>query len=118
MIYDYRPLPPFLTIKESPIDGLGLFATDFIPVGVDYGDKDMLTHVKVVYNNLLIRSVLGGLGNFSSTPNATIDYVTEANGLVFYKMRFLRDIKAGEEITLDYRECAKTMELDFEINFK
>ena len=37
----YRPLPKNLTIKESNIEGLGLFATDFIEDGVTLG----LTHV-------------------------------------------------------------------------
>ncbi len=30
-IYTYRPLPEELTIKESKIEGLGLFAKEFIP---------------------------------------------------------------------------------------
>ena len=116
--YDYRPLPPFLTIKDSTVNGLGLFATDFIPVGVDYDDKTMMTHVKVLYNNLLIRTPLGGLANHVTIPNAIIEPFTEAHGMIFYKLRFLRDIQAGEEITLNYKDCAKNLEIDYKIDFE
>jgi hypothetical protein len=37
----YRPLPKSVTIKNSSIEGLGLFATEFIPSGADLG----MTHV-------------------------------------------------------------------------
>ena len=33
----WRPLPDFLTIKESKIEGLGVFATRDIPKGFDLG---------------------------------------------------------------------------------
>ena len=33
----YRPLPACVTIKESPIDGFGLFATERITVGTYIG---------------------------------------------------------------------------------
>ena len=33
----YRPLPEEVTIKESTIDGLGLFATEDIKEGHDFG---------------------------------------------------------------------------------
>ena len=29
----YRPLPDYVTIRESPIEGFGLFATKLIPAG-------------------------------------------------------------------------------------
>jgi len=35
MSENYTPLPYFLTIKESNIDGLGLFAKENIDRGVD-----------------------------------------------------------------------------------
>ena len=38
----YRPLPEFLTIKQSPIEGLGLYATKDIGANCFIG----LTHVK------------------------------------------------------------------------
>ena len=33
----WRPLPSFLTIGESRIEGLGLLASQFIPEGTDLG---------------------------------------------------------------------------------
>ena len=33
----WRPLPDFLTIKPSKIEGLGLFAVNDIPPGADLG---------------------------------------------------------------------------------
>ena len=43
MIQDsnWRPLPGFLTIKESTIEGLGLFTTKTLPAGTDLG----ITHI-------------------------------------------------------------------------
>jgi hypothetical protein len=37
----FRPLKPYLTVKKSGIEGLGLFATEDIPVGEVIG----ITHV-------------------------------------------------------------------------
>ena len=38
----YRPLPEFLTIKQSPIEGLGLYATKDIGANCFIG----LTHIR------------------------------------------------------------------------
>ena len=43
----YKPLADNLTIKQSEIDGLGLFASDFISSGYDLGE----THVFAVSTN-------------------------------------------------------------------
>ena len=43
----YKPLPNNLTIKNSKIEGLGLFASDFISSGYDLGE----THVFAVSTN-------------------------------------------------------------------
>ena len=34
MKFDYRPLCTGLTLKESPIDGIGLFATEDFKAGI------------------------------------------------------------------------------------
>lgn len=39
----YRPLPECLTIKDSPIEGKGLFATEDIPAGTNLGRS----HIKL-----------------------------------------------------------------------
>ena len=53
----YRPLPKQLTIKNSPIEGLGLFATEDIKSNSFIG----VTHVRdEQFENKYIRTPLGG----------------------------------------------------------
>ena len=40
----YRPLPDTLTIKESPIHGLGIFALSGVGIGTDLG----VAHINIV----------------------------------------------------------------------
>ena len=62
----YRPLPDFLTIKKSPIEGLGLYATQDIKANSFIG----LTHVQDNnFENGYIRTPLGGFYNHSNNPN-------------------------------------------------
>ena len=60
----YRPLPSNVTIKNSKIDGLGLFAVEDIPIGTNLG----VSH-QHIHSNLLIRTPLGGFYNHSDKPN-------------------------------------------------
>jgi len=62
----YKPLPKFLTIKQSPIEGLGLYATEDIKINSFIG----LTHIKDKnFENSYIRTPLGGFYNHSNEPN-------------------------------------------------
>jgi len=62
----YKPLPKCLTIKKSPIEGLGLYATSIIKANTFIG----LTHVKDKdFDNGYIRTPLGGFYNHSNEPN-------------------------------------------------
>ena len=62
----YKPLPKSLTIKKSPIEGLGLYATANIKANSYIG----LTHVKDKnFENGYIRTPLGGFYNHSNSPN-------------------------------------------------
>ncbi len=62
----YRPLPDGLTIKNSPIEGLGLFATENIKKDSFIG----VTHVRdEQFENKYIRTPLGGFYNHSNDPN-------------------------------------------------
>lgn len=88
----YRPLPSNLTIKESKIDGLGLFAKYFIPINTNLG----ISHIKKESQTDLIRTPLGGFINHSVTPNCTI---ISDNG---FNLVAKFNILAGEELTLDY----------------
>ncbi len=61
----YRPLPKQLTIKNSPIEGLGLFATQDIKSNSFIG----VTHVRdEQFENKYIRTPLGGFYNHSNEP--------------------------------------------------
>ena len=126
----YKPLPGFLTIKKSPIEGLGLYATVDIKANSFIG----LTHIQDKdFENGYIRTPLGGFYNHSNEPNVrrvvsdtlpkikSGDVIDEsldvskipdgkANRENLYpkvegKYMFIvsiRDIKAGEEITANY----------------
>tara|TARA_Y100000590_G_C15081641_1_gene774066 strand:- start:106 stop:534 length:429 start_codon:yes stop_codon:yes gene_type:complete len=62
----YKPLPDFLTIKKSPIEGLGLYATRDIKANTYIG----LTHIQDNnFENGYIRTPLGGFYNHSNEPN-------------------------------------------------
>ena len=61
----YRPLPDGLTIKNSPIEGLGLFATTKIKANSFIG----ITHIRdEQFDNKYIRTPLGGFYNHSNNP--------------------------------------------------
>ena len=61
----YRPLPDGLTIKNSPIEGLGLFATIEIKTNSFIG----VTHIRdEQFENKYIRTPLGGFYNHSNDP--------------------------------------------------
>ena len=62
----YRPLPKELTIKSSPIEGLGLYATENIKANSFIG----VTHIRdEQFENKYIRTPLGGFYNHSNNPN-------------------------------------------------
>ena len=90
----YRPLPSYLTIKPSSVEGLGLFAVEPIKKSTSLG----ISHVyDKWFDNGYIRTPLGGFINHSNTPNCKI----------FKEGRFLSvltitDIESNEEITLKY----------------
>ena len=62
----YKPLPKQLTIKKSPIEGLGLYATENIKKNSFIG----ITHVRdEQFENKYIRTPIGGFYNHSNNPN-------------------------------------------------
>ena len=95
----YKPLHKSLTIKESEIEGLGLFAKENIPKGTDLG----ISHYHFV-DTRIIRTPLGGFYNHSEEPNCIKEESKVDNMLVIclYHLVTLRDIKVGEEITVNY----------------
>ncbi len=90
----YRPLPDSLTIKDSPIEGLGIFAKENIPNSTNLG----ISHVyHVDYEDNYIRTPLGGFINHSDNPNCDIIYKV---GDLY--LETIKEIKEGEELTLKY----------------
>ncbi len=90
----YRPLPNYLTIKSSSIDGLGLFATDDIDEKFVIG----ITHVRDDrFSEGYIRTPLGGFFNHSEKPNCEVIIEDE-----YIKLKTLTQIKSGEELTAKY----------------
>ena len=90
----YRPLPPYLTINSSKINGLGLFAVDDIKKSTNIG----ISHVADRhFANGYIRTPLGGFINHSTTPNCKTFYEGRLISIIT-----ITDIKIGEELTLRY----------------
>lgn len=90
----YRPLPDNVTIKKSPIEGLGLFATKDIEKGYYFG----ISHIEhASEENGYIRTPLGGFVNHSEGPN--VQFI-DAPGVKY--MKALTNIKKGEELTAFY----------------
>lgn len=90
----YRPLPYYLTIKPSTIDGLGIFTLTNIDNNFIIG----VTHVKDLrFEDGYVRTPLGGFFNHSETPNCEVFIDGD-----FLKLKTIREIKEGEEITAKY----------------
>ena len=117
----YRPLPKNLTIKDSKIDGLGLFSKTKIKKNSFIG----ISHVKDDdFQDMYIRTPLGGFYNHSKNPNVTklssntipkydfgqnieekIKEFSEDNNdknLKYLYLVSLKDIEPGEEILAKY----------------
>ena len=91
----YKPLPDYLTIRESPIAGLGLFATRDIANGTYIGIIHVLAHE---HPDGVIRTPLGGFGNHSDTPNC----IKVNFDPVKTWISACRDIAVDEELTWKY----------------
>jgi len=95
----YKPLPDSLTIKQSGINGLGLFAKEGIGQGTNLG----MTHVK--FEETIFRTPLGGFINHSGDANCVKVELRMTNDKLDYKkwnLITIRDIKEGEELTVRY----------------
>jgi len=118
---NYRPLSHDLFIEESLIDGQGLFASTDMPKGTDLG----ISHVEIEKDKMspkeLIRTPLGGFINHQplitrviridedtsktvevSGPNCERKKNRPDGNKTEYNLVTRKDIKAGEELTLEY----------------
>ena len=100
----YRPLPDSLTINQSGINGLGLFAKEGIAQGTNLG----MSHLKI--EDHIIRTPLGGFINHSNEENCVkveLRMTNEFNTKHKYDYKkwnlvTLKNIKEGEELTVHY----------------
>ena len=100
----YKPLPNYLTIKTSKVNGLGLFASENITIGTNMG----MSHMKI--KDSIFRTPLGGFINHANEANcvkAELRMTDEdlKGHLYDYKKWNLitsQDIKAGDELTVRY----------------
>lgn len=95
--HKYRPLPDFLEIRRSPIQGQGVFT--LLPLSPN--DVLGLTHSYLYRGTsstpILVRTPLGAFLNHSPEPNCQIR-VSEDD----WYLLTLRDIDISEELTIDY----------------
>ena len=126
----YRPLPDSLTIKKSPIEGLGLYATKDINSNAFIG----ITHIlDERFENNYLRTPLGGFYNHSDNPNVqrmvtnvlpklkfgepapNTDSLSEVKNIEASRERLypnviarfmylisIKEIKVGDELTANY----------------
>jgi len=119
----YKPLLYDMFIEESMINGQGLFASTDIAKGTDLGVSHIEIEVDKMSSKELIRTPLGGFINHQPVveksmqideDNAT-DELVEVSGPNCMKVKSRpdgaktewnlvtrKDIKAGEELTLEY----------------
>ena len=90
----YKPLPNCLTIAKSPIEGLGLYATQNILSYKSLG----ISHIRDErFENDMIRTPLGGFVNHSETPNCAF-----CDETTMYTLVPIKDINKGDELTVKY----------------
>ena len=113
-IKNYIPLSNDLFIEESMIDGQGLFASTDIPKGTDLG----ISHVEIEKDKMspkeIIRTPLGGFINHQdyvyieeggvevTGPNCEKIKQKPDGNKTEWNLITRTDIKAGEELTLEY----------------
>ncbi len=95
----YKPLPDSLTINQSGINGLGLFAKESLKQGTNLG----MTHIQI--SETIVRTPLGGFINHKDNPNCEkvkLLFTHEDYRFTKYNLITIKDIKGGEELTLNY----------------
>ena len=100
----YKPLPSYVTIKQSKVNGLGLFALENIVLGTNLG----MSHLKIGDN--IFRTPLGGFINHANDSNCIKVELLMTNhddpAVKFdykkWNLITIKDIQQGEELTLTY----------------
>ena len=102
----YKPLPETLTIKQSKVNGLGLFAKEEIDQATNLGP----THLRMARldnQEIILRTPLVGFINHDNDPNCVkVELHASRDDPTCLTKKWnlvtLRDIKKGEELTLRY----------------
>ena len=97
----YKPLPSSVTIKQSNIEGLGLFATQKLNAERFIGIGWIKDQQKLAENGVW-RTPLGGFINHSDTPNCIKRCQNDPTSEFIYLCAGDKDIEAGEELTVRY----------------
>ena len=100
----YKPLPESLTIKQSSIHQLGLFADQNIMLGTNLG----MSHFKI--GERIFRTPLGGFINHANEANCVkaelrmVDEDMKGHAYNYKKWNLItiKDIEKGEELTVRY----------------
>lgn len=93
----YLPLPNYLTVKNSPIHGLGLFAVKNLPAGKELGITHVEDRKQGRFPNDSIRTPLGGFVNHSNRPNCVFYEIGDT-----WRLKTLKPVKEGAELTAKY----------------
>ena len=94
----YKPLPDGITIKDSNVQGLGVFATK------DFDADVVLGIVHILNKNFphgAIRTALGAFYNHSDKPNC-MNLKGFWHQIPVRYLCTIKEIKAGEELTAKY----------------
>ena len=92
----YKPLPDYIEIGKSKINGQGLIAKENIPALTNLG----ICHYRK--NDEIIRTPLGGFINHTENPNCQRAQIRIEPYWDKWSLNTTRDIKKGEELTLKY----------------
>ena len=93
----YKPLPNYLSIGPSDIQGVGIIAKEDIPREMELG----ISHVyDPEFQHNYISTPLGGFINHSETPNCEL--IDKDDDYHYKTIRTIKRVEEGEELTLKY----------------
>ena len=99
----HNPLPSHVYLAKSKLHGMGVFTEKPIHANHDFG----ITHVADDrFSNGFIRTPFGGFINHSNKPNCRIYELGDT-----LHIQTVAEIKAYEELTIDYRPWYKNEEV-------
>jgi len=98
----YRPLPEGVTVAESSIEGLGLFATEPLSSGTKLGTSHVFMPDCEDPEERVLRTPVGGFINHSETPNCVKIEAQVTKGGRKWTIFTSSAVEAGDELTVEY----------------